>query len=199
MKRIRTEFVCWALGIVAASLLPAVAWADSPANQGASGPAPVAVGYEEQLITTPVTVEDIDRKTRMLTVRTPDGQRSTVHVPPEVQRFDKLKKGDKIDLAYYRAVAVHVVPAHPTSTNNSNTNNGQPRQTTATATPAQVVSVNKRDNTMQVKAENGKTQTVSAGDDGVRQNMQNLKPGDVVELIYTEAEATSILPSSSGQ
>lgn len=156
---------------------------------GASGStsAPLAVGYEEHLITTPVTVEDVDKKNRTLTVRTADEQKSTVKVPPDVQRFDQLKKGDKIDLAYYRAVAVSVVPAHTTASAG-----GQKHQ--MTATPAQVVTVNKSDNSMQVKGQNGKTQTVGAADDSVRQKMQTLKPGDVVELIYSEAEATSILP-----
>jgi len=148
----------------------------------------VPVAYEEQLVTAPFTVEDLGKNNRTLTVRDADGQRSTVRVPQDVQRFDQLKKGDKIELAFHRAVAVSVVPHAAASAGAG--------QRHPVAESAEVVSVNKRDKTIQVKGDDGKPQTVSAQDAAVNKKMQTLRPGDVVDIVYTEALATSILPAT---
>jgi hypothetical protein len=188
MDNTRTALVMVSGLIVGALILGGDAAAKDDVKGAQAQAEPVPVAYEEQLVTAPVMVEDIDKKNRTLIVRDVDGQKSTVRVPPDVQRFDQLKKGDKIELAYYRAVAVSVVPH---STASAGTAQRHP-----VAGPAEVVSVNKRDKTIQVKGDDGKTQTVSAQDAAVGKKMQTLKPGDAIEIIYTEAVATSILPSA---
>jgi hypothetical protein len=164
---------------------------------------PAATAIEEEAVTIPVTIEDIDRKSRTLTIRTADGQRNTIRVPPEVQRFDRLKKGDKVDMGYYKAVAVSVLPAGASATATSTAAQSSDDMPSATnsrsgarqvASSAEVMSVNKRDNTVQLKGENGKPQTVVAQDASVQKKMDNLKPGDVVRIVYSEAVATTIRP-----
>jgi hypothetical protein len=47
------------------------------------------------------TVEAIERSTREVTVKKPDGKYDVFYVPADVKRFDTLKIGDKINARYY--------------------------------------------------------------------------------------------------
>jgi hypothetical protein len=174
-----------ALGLVATH----ATWAQTPT--------PAAV--EEDLVTIPVTVEDIDKKNRTMTVRTADGDRIPLTVPADVQGFDKLKKGEKIDIDYYRAVAVRVVPAGGAGTASQTANapaaqGGKGPQMTGSG---HVTSVNRSDNTAKVKEQNGKTQTMSVRDPSVQNEVQAIKPGDLVEITYTEAVLAAIRPHNA--
>ena len=172
----------------------------APAREAAL-PHPVA--FEEEVVTVPVTVEDVDKKARSIVARAPDGTRSTVKIPEDVQGFDRLKKGDKIDLSYYRAVAVSVVPGGASAATatqqksdvqhaSSGHSGGRPVTTSATVTSA-----NKPNGAVEIKGQNGKVQTVTPQDAAVQKNMQGLKSGDVVQIVYTEAVATALRPSQS--
>jgi hypothetical protein len=188
--------------VIGSAILMSVAFATpargAPAQQ-TDMPRPVA--YEEELVTVPVTVENIDKQARTIVVRAPDGAHSTVKVPEDVQGLDRLKKGEKIDLTYYKAVAVSVVPggssaavaAQPKSdtkrTSASPSHSGGKRVTSS----ATVTSVNKN-GSVEVKNQNGESQTVTAKDASVEKSLQGLQPGDVIQIIYTEAVATSLVP-----
>ena len=55
-----------------------------------------------------VTVDAIDKAQRMVTVRDAKGNKDSFHAPPEMQRFDELKVGDKINLTYFQGIAFEV-------------------------------------------------------------------------------------------
>jgi hypothetical protein len=195
----------------------AAAWAEAGGSATGTGThdqsgAPVAVA--EELVTAPFTVEDIDRNHRTLAVRSPDGERTTMSVPADMQGFEKLKKGDKIDVDYYRSVAVSVLPAGSAAAANQpreqsqrmmnghangggNSGGGTAMKGRQITSSAEVVSVNRRDNSMQVKGPGGKTQTVNVQDPSLQKKMQGLKPGDVVQVTYTEAVVAAVRPSQS--
>jgi hypothetical protein len=171
----------------------------SPGSQGSQGsqgtpgsaqtPPPAAV--QEELVSIPVTVEDIDKKSRTMTVKTADGDRIPLSVPADVQGFDKLKKGDKIDIDYYRAVAVRVLPSGATASDSPPAAGGRGPQMTSSS---QVVGVNRRDNSLKVKDQSGKSQSMSVQDPAMQRQVQNLKPGQAVEITYTEAVLAGIHP-----
>lgn len=182
--------------------------AGSASGSGAQGESAAPVAVAEELVTAPFTVEDIDRKNRTLTLRSADGEKVSMSVPADTQGFEQLKKGDKIELDYYRAAVVSVLPAGSAAARN------QPREQSQGATSgqggggaasrgrqvtssAEVVSVNRRDNSMKVKGPGGKTQTVSVQDPATQQKIQGVKPGDVVQVTYTEAVVAAIRPSQS--
>lgn len=179
---------------------PATQGANKPAT-GSSGQAAVPVAMEEQMITVPVTVESVDKKMRTLTVKGPDGEKVSVVAPPDLENFDKLKKGDKIEIDYRRALAVSVLPAAAgaapgmqtrTTTTQTAGAAGAGRQTTM---QSEVVSVNKKDYSIKVKGPNGThTRTVAVTDPELQKQVQNLKPGDVVQITYTEAMLARIRP-----
>ena len=55
-----------------------------------------------------VTVDAIDKAQRMVTVRDAKGKKDSFHAPPEMQRFDELKVGDRINLTYFEGIAFEV-------------------------------------------------------------------------------------------
>jgi len=60
-------------------------------------------------ITVTATVESIERSSRLLTLKRPDGAMETIKVPAEVKRFDELKVGDTITATYYENVVLRVM------------------------------------------------------------------------------------------
>jgi len=56
--------------------------------------------------TVTATVEAMEKSTRMLTLKTPDGKLTTITVPSDVKRYDGLKVGDTITAKYYDNVVL---------------------------------------------------------------------------------------------
>jgi hypothetical protein len=54
------------------------------------------------------TVEAVDHQARVLTLKDEKGEMVTVDVPAKVERFDAVKVGDKVTLAYYDNVTVRL-------------------------------------------------------------------------------------------
>jgi hypothetical protein len=57
-------------------------------------------------ITLTATIEAIERATRSVTLKDPDGTLTTITVPAEVTRFNELKVGDTITAKYYENVVL---------------------------------------------------------------------------------------------
>ena len=56
-------------------------------------------------------VEDIDYKTRTVTLRGPQQKTTTIKVDKSVKRFNEVKKGDDIVIRPTEALAIEVNPA----------------------------------------------------------------------------------------
>src|SRR5262249_26103361 len=54
------------------------------------------------------TVESIERGSREVTVKKPDGKYETFYVSPEIKRFDALKVGDKVTARYYETLVLQL-------------------------------------------------------------------------------------------
>ena len=54
------------------------------------------------------TIVAIDKATRSITLKGPQGHEITVVAGPEVTRFDQLKAGDKVDVDYAEALVVEL-------------------------------------------------------------------------------------------
>ena len=61
--------------------------------------------------TVTATVEAIEKATRAVTVKKPDGTYDVLYVPESIKRFDTLKVGDKVNARYYENVVLQVKPA----------------------------------------------------------------------------------------
>ena len=56
------------------------------------------------------TVTGIDKSTRTVTLKTDAGDPRSFQVSPDVEGFDKLKKGDKVDVDYTESIAIAMLP-----------------------------------------------------------------------------------------
>jgi hypothetical protein len=59
-------------------------------------------------VTKTATVESIERSSRSLTLKGPEGNYVTVTVPDSVQRFDAIKVGDTLTATYYENIVLRV-------------------------------------------------------------------------------------------
>lgn len=65
-------------------------------------------GQETELTQIAATVEAIDAKARLVTLRTQDDRVVTVKAGPEVRNFNQLRKGDSLKLDYFEAVEFEI-------------------------------------------------------------------------------------------
>lgn len=61
---------------------------------------------DTQVVT--ATVEAIERSTREVTLKEPDGTYTVLTAPPEMKRFNELKVGDKITVRYYENIVIRL-------------------------------------------------------------------------------------------
>jgi hypothetical protein len=78
---------------MAATLLPGIAAAQIKTLPGES-------------LTVTATIEAIERSTRTVTLKGPQGNTLTTVVPKDVKRFDEMKVGDRLDITWTEAVLV---------------------------------------------------------------------------------------------
>src|SRR5215470_9016208 len=84
------------------TLLLAVLFAASSAH---AQPKAAAVGAEIEAL---ITVESINKQTRVVTFRGPRGNLVDMQVPPESQNLDQVKKGSVFKIKYAEALAVSI-------------------------------------------------------------------------------------------
>jgi hypothetical protein len=180
------------LGLLVASAgFPATARADSPPVDNKSS----ATTSETVVITA------IDRPAREVTLTDAHGESKTVQVPPEVKAFNTIKVGDYVDIDYTESVAVSMLPpgAKPTSsevTGAMRTGHGVGTVGRETSVSAEIISVDAAANKVTFKGPRGRISTVSVTDPALQRKLPNLKPGQVVQMTYTEAMAMALRPTS---
>jgi hypothetical protein len=164
-------------------------------------PPALAAPPESRLIHESMVITAIDRTKRTATLQTSDGETQTIDVPPEIKSYDTMKVGDHVDVDYYESVAMSLLPpgTKPTMTESSSMNRTAPGQGTATheqTVSATVIAVDLRNNKVTFRGPRGNTQTVSVSDPEMQKRLPGLKPGQVVQIRYTEALAASLRPTS---
>jgi len=140
-----------------------------------------------------VTVERVERLTRVVTFRGQDNVIQSVYVDPKIAAFDDLKDGDVVTVRYIESVIVEVRPdAKPTgvldSTDAARKAEGEHIEqqlkmvvTVETIDPqGAVVTYRTHDNRRVIRAVRDK------------RLLEGVKPGDRVEITLTRARAVSI-------
>jgi hypothetical protein len=186
------------VGVLAFALASSTARAADPAPSGSMGETDQALPRKSktELVHMTATVEKIDKSGHKLTLKGPEGERKEIKVPSDVKGFDKLKVGDKIDVDFMESLAVSMLPAgaKPSVTERAATAPGAAGRELSIA--AEIVSVDADAHKVTLKGPRGKQMTVSVQDPELQARLPNLKPGQVVQLQYTEAVATAIQPPS---
>ena len=94
-----------ALGFVAVAAIAAPVGAQTGAV--VTGKAPGMVGVA-QTVNVTATITAIDKATRDVTLKGPQGNEITVTAGPEVKNFDSLKVGDQVDVQYVEALTLEL-------------------------------------------------------------------------------------------
>jgi len=160
---------------------------------------------QARLIEVTATVEDVDYANRLVTIRGPEGAVKTIVAGDEVRNLAQVKPGDKITIKYYQSVAVDLVkPGETPPPSGSRVGAGGARAALGEK-PAGVAAVQVRrtvkiitvdpyKKTISFLGPENKLREVSVDTPDLRHYLDDLKDGDTVEVVYTEALAVAVTP-----
>jgi Cu/Ag efflux protein CusF len=182
------------LGRALAALAIACGVAAYPAVSHADEPNPNPGVAAAQVITGSGTVQKIDKDKRLVTIKGDRGLEFEAKVAPNVS-LDKVKVGDRVNAAYYEEVAVSLRKQGeqaPKTTQTVTERKGvTAEQTTITA---KVVSVDTEKNEVTLKGPSGGTHALKVEDPDMQAQLGKIKPGDNVDVTYTQAIAVALEP-----
>jgi hypothetical protein len=151
-----------------------------------------------QTLETSAVVETVDMKTRHIVLKTEDGRKITIVAGPEVRNLAQLEPGDHVKAIYYESVAVRMATDDASGTDASAVVARAPEG----AKPAGVVGTSVRTIVTLISYDQGTSVVTFTTPDGLPHSLvvkpemrdfaQALKPGDRVEVVYTEALAIGV-------
>jgi hypothetical protein len=166
----------------------------------AASPSPVVAAAHEMV----ATVEAVDPAERRVTLLGNNGVRRTVILGDEVRNLDQVEVGDQVRVRYREAVAAELKePGKPS----------QVGQVTATAiqaplgakpetevsrqitTTVRIENVDPEGPTVSFTGANGILRMIQVKDPEMQAFARTLKPGDEVDITYTEAIAVNVEPA----
>lgn len=157
---------------------------------------------KDAMLQVSATVEAINPVTRMVSMRGPNGPASVV-AGPEVANFDQLQVGDKVTVTYYAGIAAQLnesgapVPDDADATKTYVAPLGAKPAAgvgQAISTTVRIESVDTSFDTVTFKRPDGFMRTVAVESEDGKKFIRTLKPGDAVDVVYTEAIAVQVTP-----
>jgi len=149
-----------------------------------------------EVVSATFTITAIDAASRLVTLKDKDGASQQIVCGPEVQRFDQLKVGDKVTFRYYESIATAIrragsAPLAPASAGVTRTPGVKPggtiaEQLTATVT---IEAIDPKVPSVTVRTEDGSKLSFKVDN---KKNLEGYKPGDKVDVTYTQALAISV-------
>jgi predicted RecA/RadA family phage recombinase len=143
-------------------------------------------------------VVKVDKKSRTITFKNKEGTSKFV-AGPEITNFDKIKKGDRVNVTYELAVAIELIKTKSdgirskteTNTVSKSKANEMPSEkiTNTTTIIADIVEVNREKKLVSVKGPSGKITTVTVKNPAL---LADVNVGEQVKVIYYDAMAASI-------
>jgi len=184
--------LCFAVSAAGAQI--ALADEQQAAGDGSKGEVSKTIEFQ-------ATVAAIDPKSRMVSLKTPDGKESTFYVDERVRNLPQVKVGDEVRIAYVVALAWKL--------NKSNKAAPSPEVETAVtraepgAKPAggvarrisftaSVESIDLANGTVTLKGPEGNSRAFKARNPD---NLKKVKVGDLVDITYTESVAVKLEPA----
>jgi type 1 fimbria pilin len=129
-----------------------------------------------------------------VTLKGPQGRTFELKAGPDVN-LDQLHVGDPVNASYYEEIAVainkHVQGPPKVATTTVQRGGVTAQQATLTA---RIVSVDTEKNTVGVRMPDGKTHTLKVDDPNLQAQLSKIKPGDNMDITYTQAVAVTIEP-----
>jgi hypothetical protein len=181
--------------------IAAVGFAAEPAAKSAAKKAEPPSWTTSSAVEETATVEAVDQKTRMVTLKGPKGNSVTFKASDEVRNLAQVKVGDTVKFAYYESLAVRVLKkdeAFPTAGESAAVARAKQGEKpagvvgTKTSVNVTITAIDKKATTATLKSEEGKSVTVTPRDP---KNLDKVKVGDRLVLTYTEAVAVKVEPA----
>lgn len=165
----------------------------------AAAPTPVVSGtVAENTVTATATVEAIDHKTRMVTLRGADGKSVTFRVDDAVKNLPQVRKGDQVIATFYESLAYEVMKpgdaargvavAEDVVTAKPGERPGAIGARAVTVT-TKIEAMDKPNKTVTLKGPEGNLRTVKVRDPT---KLDKVQVGDLVQITYTEAVAIAV-------
>jgi hypothetical protein len=151
----------------------------------------------EMLVELQATVGSIDLDSREVMLKSDKGEEMTVVAGPDVKRLDEVKVGDRVSIEYYESLTLAVTKVEgdmPSETASAAEMRSEPtelpggvkvRQATIAA---KVTAIDAKASTVTLLGPKGRSVTLEVQPDVAA----NLKAGDMVNAVYTEALAVSL-------
>jgi hypothetical protein len=150
------------------------------------------------------TIESIDKQNRSVTLKTADGETKTVKLDRRVRNFDQLKAGDQVKVRALDAVALSLAkPGETPSVSTNQTTMVAPEGNRPAAVMAETVqktatveAIDHDKRTVTLKGPEGNTVSMKV-DPSVKEFTQ-LKQGDKINVVQTQAVAIEVTPQAQG-
>jgi len=148
------------------------------------------------------TVESIDTANRSVMLKTQHGKEIEVEVGPQARNFDQLKVGDVVTVVYRESLSLSLkknageaasVSEQPSMTRTAKGEKPGGTLGRQMTIVADVVEVHPKNKTVTLKGPKGNTVDLVVEDP---EQLANIKKGDQVEAVYTEALAISVEPAA---
>ena len=188
---------CRLATLIVAAMSSTYAWAQAPAP--ANQPA-IKTHYEQ----VEATVEAVDPATRRLSLQGPKGKVDLV-VGDEVRNFSNIHVGDKVVVGYYQGLAVQLAkgdvkakePAASTfdyrAAPGQKPGGGAGASITATVN---ILAINRDTNSVTFQSHDGSVHVIDVKSPNMIAYLKTLKPGDNVDVTYTESLAVNVVPAT---
>ena len=189
--------------VIAVSVLLSLTGAHAVlADQHKAGGGPVK-GEISHAVEMQATVTAIDQKTRMVTLKAPEGNETTIHVDKRARNLAQVKVGDVVKFAYVQQVTWQVrKPGQGAASSDVQVEGAagraQPGEKPAggagqrVSFAATIEAIDLAKGTVTLKGPEGDSQVVKARNPA---NLKKVKVGDVVDITYTEAVALKVVPA----
>ena len=170
---------------------------------GAQEPAKQPV-VKSEFQTVEATVEAINPATRELSLRGANGPVSVV-LGPDVKNFDKVHVGDKVVVSYYQGLAAQMSKGGTKVTEPTASTFGYRAQEgkkpgggigASITTTVTIQAIDTRTNTVAFKRSDGSVHVIAVKSPNMVQFIRTLKPGDQVDVTYTESLAINVVPAA---
>jgi len=163
----------------------------------ATAPKPIV---DSETVTVKATVVAIDRTSRTVMLKGPEGNMVELDVDPSVTRFDNLKVGDGVTTTYHESVAYDIKkPGTPTKPDTITTQAGKYTGakpgggvTDTTVASVTIVKIDKAAPSVTVRGSDGQVQTVQVKHP---ERLNEIKVGDVVVVTKTKGLMIEVQPA----
>jgi translation initiation factor IF-1 len=193
------------VGALVLAAMSSSTWAQQAAPATASPPPSMAMSntpaVTSKLSTVTATVQAVYPDKRSVTLVGPDGNPQTIFVSEKV-KLDRIKAGDKVRVSYYQGLAAQIAkngqtvtdPAGSTFAYKNPNSPGGGAGASVTVT-VKILGIDPGTNKVAFEAQDGTRHVVAVKSPNMRQFIRTLKPGDVVDVTYTESVAVTVMPA----